>query len=147
MLGLGLLLSLEVLVNWVGLQNYPVGLVLNLHLHFLCNRRVVGNVQVSIVLSLLCSVLPNVRSKYSSCSSIDNMSSGMESSKSISTLNVNLSWGSLANGSLVNCMIKIMEEALAYFLNIIDLVMAISKEESSQIMNLSSWGWIECTPV
>lgn len=52
---------------------------------------------MSIVFSLLGSVLPDVRTKDSPGSSIDDMSTSMEGPQSIPTLHINLSLDCLPN--------------------------------------------------
>lgn len=57
---LGLLFVLEVFSDFVAFQNYSIGFILNLHFYLLWDWWIVSNIQVSIVLSFLRTVLPNV---------------------------------------------------------------------------------------
>lgn len=96
-LRLRLFLPLEVLADGVRLEHYSVCFVFDLHLYFFGDGGVVSDVQVSVVLSLLGPVLPDVRTKHPPGSSVDDVSTSMEGPQSISTLHVDLSLGTLPN--------------------------------------------------
>lgn len=82
-----------------------------------------GDVQMSILLSFLCTVLPNVRSKHSSGSSIDYMGASVKNSKSGPPLGINLTFSSQPNSfHLINCFSEVMKEAFAYFFDIYNFI-------------------------
>ena len=138
MLGLCLFLALEVFVDWVALEDDSVCFVLDLHLYLFGDGGVMSDIEMGIVFGLLGSVLPDVRTKDASRSRIDYVGSGVEGSEGVSAFNIDLSLNWLANHGLIYIMIEVMKEAFADLLHIIHLVVPISKEETSQIMDLSS---------
>lgn len=142
-LGLCLLLALEVLSNGVTLEDDAVGLVLDLHFHLLTDGGVVGDIQMGVVFSLLRTVLPDVRTQDASSSCVDNVSSSVEGTQGVSSLNVDLSLHCLPDCSLFDFMVEVMQEALAHFLDIVDLVVSVAEEESTQIVHLPSRGRVE----
>jgi hypothetical protein len=57
------------------------------------------------------------------------MSSSVESAKSVPALNIDLALNCLSNSGFFNFMVEIVQEALANFVHIIDLVVAVAKEK------------------
>lgn len=108
MLRLSLFFAFKVLMNRMAFQNYSISLVLYLHLHLLRNRGIVSYVKMSIILCLFCTILPNMRTKNASRSSVYNMCASVKSSQSISTLYIYLSINLQSNCILIYLMIKIV---------------------------------------
>lgn len=97
MLGLGLLLALEVLLDGVALEDDPVCLVFDLHLHLFGDGGVVSDVEMGVVFGLLCSVLPDVRTQYSPCSCVYDVGARVESSQCVSAFYIDLALDCLAD--------------------------------------------------
>lgn len=138
MLSLCLLLAFEVLCDGVALEDDAIGFILNLHLYLLADGGVVGDIQMGIILSLLSTILPDVRTQDASSSCVDDMCSSVEGTQGVSSLNINLSLHCLPDSALFYFVIEVMQEALAYFLDIVDLVVSVAEEESTQVVYLSS---------
>lgn len=138
MLGLSLLLALEVLPDGVALEDDAIGLILDLHLHLLADGGVVGDIQMGVILSLLSTVLPDVRAQDPPSCCIDNVCSSVEGTQGVSSLDINLSLHRLADCCLFDLLIEVMQEALAYLLDIVDLVVFVAEREGSQVVHLSS---------
>lgn len=97
-----------------------------------------GDIQMGVIFSLLSTILPDVRTQDPSGSCVDDMCSSMESTQGISSFHIDLSIHCLTDSAFFHLMIKVVKEALAYFLDIIDLIVSVAEEESTQIMYLSS---------
>lgn len=96
-LGLGLLLALEVFVDWVSLKDDPVCLVLDLHLDLLGDGGVVSDIEMCVIFGLLGAVLPDVRAEHSPGRCVDDVGAGVEGSEGVSAFDVDLSLDGLAD--------------------------------------------------
>lgn len=97
-----------------------------------------GDIQMCVILSLLSTILPDVRTQDTSSSCVDDMRSSVEGTQGVSALDVDLSLNCLADSGLFDLVVEVMQEALAYFLDIVDLVVPVAEEESTQVVHLSS---------
>lgn len=75
------------------------------------------------------------------------MSTSVETSESISSLLIDFSFNLFSNHVLVNFFIQIVQETSSNFIDIIDFVNSLSNFNRSDIIDLTSWIWIECTSV
>lgn len=88
---------LKIFCNWMSLKNNFISLVFNFHLLFFSNRLIMSDINMSIMLSLLSTMLPNMWTKYSTSSSIHNMCTSMEASQCITPLLINSTSNLLTN--------------------------------------------------
>jgi len=103
------------LVDINAFANKTISLILDGTFLFTSQRFVVRNIQMSLLSSLLCTCLPNVRSKHLAATSKNNMSASMVSQELNTTLKVNLTLNSLAyQVELIgNFSVNLMEDTFA----------------------------------
>lgn len=145
-LGLSLLLAFEVLSDGVTLQDDPIGFVFDFHLNFLADGGVMSDIQVSILFSFLGSVLPDMRTKDSSRSSVHDVGACVECSQGIPSLDVDFS----VNGGVdrgLDWLVKVMKEAFADFFDVDDLIELVPDGHGAQIVDLTSGCGIEGTAI
>lgn len=97
-----------------------------------------SDIKVSIVLSLLGTILPNMGAQDPSSSRINDMSSRMESPEGISSLDINTAMNFSSDNIHVNSFIEVVQKSMAYFLNSFDLKDLVSNFDCTQIMNLAT---------
>ena len=120
-------------------------LVLYLQFFLLCQWWIMSYIKMSIILCLLSTVLPNMRTQYSSCSRIDDMSTSMECSKCVSSLDINATMNWCSHQFLIKHVSNKMQEAMTHFLNIVNLILFFLNFYVAKIMNLTTRCRIEST--
>ena len=87
----------KVFCNWMSFKNNSVGFILYFHFLFFSDWLIMSDINMSIVFSLFSTVLPNMWTENSTSSSINNMSSSVETYQSISSFLINTTNNLLAN--------------------------------------------------
>ncbi len=129
----------KILANRMSFQDNLISLILNLHFRLFTNRLIMRDINMSIMFSLFRTMLPNMRTENSSCSSIYNVSTSMETDKSVSSFLINLSYNFFANNSLrINFLVQVMQETLSNLINIVNFIIFSSNVNASDIINLTS---------
>lgn len=139
--------TFKVFWNWVGFQYDLISLILDLKLFLFGQRWVMCDIQMSVILSLFSTMLPNMRTKYSSSSCVDDMSPSMECSQCIPSFYVNTPMNFSSNHSILKGLIQIMQETMTNFLNILNLILLLPNFKWTKIMNLTTWSGIKCTSI
>jgi hypothetical protein len=99
----------------------------------------VSDINVSIVLGLLGTMLPDVWTENSSGGRIYDVSTCVEADQSVSSFFVDLSLDLLANhSSWVDFFAQIMQETLSDLLNVVDIDDLTVKHYCSDIIDLTS---------
>ena len=91
------LLVLKIFRNWMSFKNNFISFILDLHFLLFSNRLIVSNINMSIMFSLLSTMLPNMRTKNSTSSSVHNMCTCVETSQRVSSFSVNFTNNFLTN--------------------------------------------------
>ena len=129
---------LNVFINFMALEDYFISLIFYLHFDFLCQRSMMSQINVGIILCLLSTILPNMRPKNPSRSSKYNVGSGMKGNQCLSSFNIYCSMNIFSNYLIINLFVQKMKKTFPNFLHIVYIIRFVLDCDYASIMNLPS---------
>lgn len=141
------LLLLKSLIDMIGANNSSIGCLLNEKFLLFAQPLEVANINMSVFNGLLGSLLPDVLSQHGPGRGEDYMGCCVVSLKDLSSLLINESLDCFAKKFIREILVQKVEDAFSYFLHIDYIIADLFNDDSSEIVLLSTRGWVETGPV